>query len=550
MIFGGSAFFDALGIFVIAAAVTVLLARWLRLPSLVSYLAAGLLIGPITGLVGPETAPPEALDLLGEMGIVLLMFVVGLELSLGRIREVGKVAVAAGLGQVVFTAVIGFALCLVLGFELMESVFIATALTFSSTAVVVKLLDQKDELHTLYGQIAVGIFLVQDLVVVVMLTFLAGLGSPETMSASNVALGLARAFGGMGLLLVATLVGGRFLLPAVLGWAAASPRTLFVWSLTWCLGLVIAAHALGLSAEIGAFLAGLAVAQLRFADDLRRRTHPLMTFFIAIFFVSLGARMELTDAGAYWFEGLVLSLFVLIGNPLIFIWIIARFGYSERTSFLTSVTVAQISEFSFIFAAMGLSTGLIAQPILSVVGVVGVVTIAISAYMILYNHQLYALLHRARILRIFRARTADDEERPRPQLRDHVIVVGMNDLGRRVAGLLHDKGETVLVIDTDARKMSGLACHTLVGDVDYASTLEQAGLHGARMAISALRIENVNKLFVFRCRDAGVPVAVYAFDRPVREQLHEVGATHLVEARQAAGNRLLTELEHLHGVGG
>lgn len=550
MIFGGSPFFDALGIFVIAAALTVLLARWLRLPSLVSYIAAGLLIGPITGLIGPETTPPEALDLLGEMGIVLLMFVVGLELSLGRIREVGKVAIAAGLGQVVFTAVIGFGLCLMLGFEVIESVFIATALTFSSTAVVVRLLDQKDELHALYGQIAVGIFLVQDIVVVVVLTFLAGLGSQDTMSAGSIALGLARAFGGMGLLLVATLIGGRFLLPPILGWAAASPRTLFVWSLSWCLGLVIAAHALDLSAEIGAFLAGLAIAQLRFADDLRRRTHPLMTFFIAVFFVSLGAQMELADAGAFWFEGLVLSLFVLIGNPIIFIWIIARFGYSERTSFLTSVTVAQISEFSFIFAAMGLSMGLITQPILSVVGVVGVVTIAISAYMILYNHELYAVLRRARLLSIFGARTDEHDERPRPRLGDHVIVVGMNDLGRRVASLLHEKGETVLAIDTDSRKMSGLACQTLVGDVDYASTLEDAGLYGARLAISALRIENVNKLFVFRCRRAGVPVAVYAFDRPMREQLHEVGATYLVEARQASGNRLLAELERLHEVGG
>src|SRR5690606_22651169 len=119
----------------------------------------------------------------------------------------------------------------------------------------------------------------------------------------------------------------------------------------------------------------------------------------------------------------------------------------------------------------------------------------------------------------------------------------MNDLGRRVAELLHEQGETVLAIDTDGRKMSGLACHRLVGDVDYASTLEQAGLPAARMAISALRIENVNKLFVFRCRDANVPVAVYAVDRSMRAQLQEVGATHLVEARRAAADRLLTELE-------
>jgi Kef-type K+ transport system membrane component KefB len=548
LIFGRSAFFDALGIFVIAAALTALLARWLRLPSLVSFIIAGLLIGPVSGLIGPATTPHEALDLLGEIGIVLLLFIVGLELSLGRIREVGKVAIAAGIGQVVFTSVVGFGLCLLLGFDALESLFIATALTFSSTAVVVKLLDQKNELQTLYGRIAVGIFLVQDIVVVVVLTFLAGLGSPDTMSPGSVAVGLARAFGGMALLLVICLVGARYVLPPVLGWAASAPRTLFVWSLAWCLAIVLAAHALGLSAEIGAFLAGLAIAQLGFADDLRRRTHPLMSFFIAVFFVSLGARMQFEHAGTYWLEGLVLSLFVLIGNPVIFIWIIARFGYSERTSFLTSVTVAQISEFSFIFAAMGMSMGLITESILSVIGVVGIVTIAISAYMILYNHQLYALLSRMRLLGIFRARRTESEVPASMLPCDHVIVVGMNDLGRRVAGLLHDQGQTVLAIDTDFRKLAGLACRTLVGDIDYASTLEQAGLAHARVAISALRIESVNKLFVLRCKQANVPVGVYAVDRQMRDQLREIGASYLVESRRQSAERLMAELDRLSAV--
>lgn len=546
MIFGRSPFFDALGIFVIAAALAALVGRWLRLPSLVSFIAAGLVIGPVTKVVGPATTP-EALELIGEIGIVLLMFIVGLELSLERLREVGKVALAAGLGQVAFTAVLGFGLCLALGFEALESVFIATALTFSSTAVVVKLLDQKNELHTLYGQIAVGIFLVQDLVVIVVLTFLAGLGSGKTMSAGEVVLGLARAFGGMALLLAVCLLGARYVLPVVFGRVAGEPRTLFVWCLAWCLGFVIAADALGLSIEIGAFLAGLAIAQLRFASDLRRRAHPLMSFFIAVFFVSLGAQMELESAGAVWLKGIALSLFVLIGNPVIFIWIIARFGYTERTSFLTSVTVAQISELSFIFAAMGLSMGVISEQILSVVGVVGIVTITISAYMILYNHQLYALLRRTRILGIFGARTGSEKEVVRPPLRDHVIVVGMNDLGRRVARMLHERGETVLAIDTDNRKIAGLDCRTLVGDIDYQSTLDEAGFDGAHMAISALRIENVNKLFVFRCRRAGVPVAVYTYDRPTYEQLEEVGASYLVDTKEQSGKQLMAELERVVG---
>jgi Kef-type K+ transport system membrane component KefB len=542
MIGEGSGFFDALGVFVIAGSLLALTARWLRLPSIVAFLLAGLLVGPVTGLVG---ATPDKIDLIAELGIVLLMFVVGLELSLERIREVGKVAVAAGLGQVVFTSVLGFGLCLALGFEVLESVFIATALTFSSTVVVVKLLDQKDELRTLHGRIAVGIFLVQDLVVVFVLTFLSGLGETGATSPGAVALGLGKAFAGMIALLLACLAGARWLLPPVMRWAATSPRTALVWSLAWCLGFVLAAHALALSVEIGAFLAGLAIAQLRFADDLRRRTHPLMSFFIAVFFVSLGARMELEHASAYGVEAAVLSLFVLVGNPVIFIAIIARYGYSERTSFLTSVTVAQISEFSFVFAAMGASLGLIGPPILSLIGVVGVVTIAVSAYMILHNHRLYAAIRRTGVLRVFRARAEDDAEPPPRHLSGHVVVVGMNDLGRRLVRALHARGETVLAVDNDWRKLADLPGHALLGDVDYAATLEEAGLAEARVAFSALRIEQVEQLFVHRCRALGVPVAAYAVDRATADVLREIGATHVVESTARAGERLLDELHRI-----
>lgn len=542
MIGSGSAFLEALGVFVVAGAFIALAARWLRLPSIVSFLLAGLVVGPFSGLVG---APPETLELVAEMGIVLLMFVVGLELSLDRIREVGKVAVAAGIGQVVFTSVLGLGICIALGLHWLESVIVATALTFSSTVVVVKLLDQKDELRTLYGRIAVGIFLVQDLVVVIVLTFLSGLGDPDTASASSIALGLAKAFGGMVALLTACLVGARWLLPRTMQWAAASPRTSLIWSLAWCLGFVLAAHALALSVEIGAFLAGLSIAQLRFADDLRRRTHPLMSFFIAVFFVSLGARMELEHASAYWVEATVLSLFVLIGNPFIFVWIIARYGYSERTAFLTSVTVAQISEFSFVFAAMGASMGLIGPPILSLIGVIGVITIAVSAYMILYNDALYGALSRAGLLRLFRAKQTGDDELPSGHLADHVVVVGMNALGRRTVKALHARGETVLAVDTDWRKLTDLPGHTLLGDVDYPSTLDEAGLRYARAAISALRIEQVNQLLIHRCRLLDVPVAVYVGDHATRDRLQEVGASCIIDSRARSGERLMDELQQL-----
>jgi Kef-type K+ transport system membrane component KefB len=543
---GDASSLGTLGILIMAAAAVTMLARLIKMPSIVGYILAGLLVGPISSAVSPAAGLHGAVDILGEVGIVLLMFLVGIELSLERIREVGRVAVLAGLGQVLFTAAGGLVLALVLGFTWMESIFLATALTFSSTVVVVKLLDQKQELHTLYGRIAVGIFLVQDLVVIIVLTFLAGLGDPSMLTAGAMLGGVGKAFAGMGAMLAGSLLAARYLLPRPFGWAARAPRTLFVWSMAWCFACVTAALGLGLSPEIGAFLGGLSVAQLRCSHELKRRVQPLMSFFIVVFFVALGANMQLDAARAHWQEAIVLSLFVLIGNPVIFLWIIARCGYGERTAFLTSVTVAQISEFSFIFAAMGTAANLIAPSILSLVAVIGLVTIGVSAYMILYNHQLYGWVARTGLLRVFRAAdrdpAGDADEAPRMHWRDHVVVVGMNELGRGIATALHERGALVLAIDSDPRKLEGLPCPVMVGNVEYLSLLQEAGLPDAALVISTLRIEATNRMLMFHCRQWGVPAVIHAFDRSVIAGLRALGPDYLIEPKAEAARALAAML--------
>jgi len=536
-----------LGVILVGATVFVLLARPLRIPSIVAYMLAGLFLGPVIGLVEVS----EAVELVSELGIVLLLFLVGLELSFAKIKDVGKVAVWAGLGQVVFTAAGGLAIAWLLGFDWIQSLFIATALTFSSTVVVVKLLDQKKELDSLYGRIAVGIFLVQDLVVVVVLTFLAGLGREgggAGLELGPVLQGLGAAFGGMGILLVLALVASRWLLPRGFEWVARSPEALLVWSLAWCFVFVVTAHALGLSVEIGAFLAGISLAQLPYSHETRRRVHPLMNFFIAVFFVTLGVQMELGAAVEQAPAALVLSLFVLLGNPFIFMVIITRLRFDERTAFLTSVTVAQISEFSFIFAALGVSTGLIGGEILSLVALVGLVTIAVSAYMILFNHQLYALLDRWRVLRVFRARRDENPEEPEVR-QGHVVVVGMNSLGRRIVEALHEAGEETLAIDIDPVKLKGLPGEGMMGNTDYLSVLEEAGLGRAKLLVSALQIQDANNLLAYRCRILGVPCSIHAFDRSVVPELRTLEATHLI-ASKAMGTRRIMEVLHDEGVYG
>jgi len=536
------ALMQSLGIIVVAAAVMAYAARRIRMPTIVAYLFAGLLIGPLTGLVEID----HALELIAEIGIALLLFIVGLELNLEKIRAIGKVAVVAGIGQVVFTFFFGFLMAWAFGFTLIECAFLSTALTFSSTVVVVKLLDEKKEMHRLYGRIAVGIFLVQDLVAIIMLTFLAGLASGEEGGgASEVVMGVLRSFGGMIVLLALALASARWLLPRPFAWAARSPETNYLWSLCWCFLFLLAAKALGLSLEIGAFLAGVSLAQLPFTGDIRVRLHPLMSFFIAVFFVSLGVQMDLSAAAESSVTVIVLSLFVLIGNPLIFIWIICRMGYSERTSFYTGVTVAQISEFSFILVVMGVSTGIVAAEILSLTAIIGLITISLSAYFIIYNRQLYEWCRDRGLLKLFRAVRAEDETAPPPAIRDHIIVIGMNTMGRSIARRLSESGETVLALDTDPGKLDGLPCQTMMGNSDYRTVLEEAGMERARLVVSALRIEDTNDLLACRCRAAGVPFAATVMDLATMDQLLAMETAFLITPKVEGVKRMRQKLEQL-----
>jgi hypothetical protein len=243
--------------------------------------------------------------------------------------------------------------------------------------------------------------------------------------------------------------------------------------------------------------------------------------------------MEAGGAAANWWPTLVLAAFVLIGNPFIFMVIIRRMGYDKSTSFLTSVTVAQISEFSFIFAGMGLSRGLIGAEILSITALVGLVTITFSAYMILYNHQLLKWCDRSGILdwRIFapgrHAESAADSSHGTP-LAGHVIVVGMNTLGRRIVHKLHERGETVLSVDTDPAKLHDLPGHQLMGSVEYLSVLKDAGIEHAKLLVSALRIEETNDLLAYRCQSAGIPSAIHVVDLSVVDNLLDLGTDYMM----------------------
>ena len=514
-----------IGFIVITAAGFAFLGKLVKMPSIVAYIIAGIVLGPGLGIVHLD----HSLELISELGIALLLFLVGLELSLQKIKDLGRAAIILGGLQVSMTAAGAYVISTLMGFSVMECVFLAATVTFSSTVVVIKLLDQKGATSRLFGRIAISLFLAQDIVVIIGLTILSGLGSgsdePFEMVTLTKSLGIA--FAGMVILLLVSLFASRCVLPKPFAWASRSPDTVFIWALCWCFLVVLLAHQFHLSVEIGAFLAGIAIAQLPIHEDLHRRLHPLMTFFVAVFLVTLGIQMDISVLGEVWKYALGLSLFVIIAKPLIVFIILSRLRYSEYTAFQAAISSGQVSEFAFILLGLGAGAGLIEGRVVSLGGMVGILTIAISSYLILYSDPLYSAFQKLGVLKFFKAKQEPDMEEQHSYA-GHVIVVGMNALGREVVKQLSGRGETVLAIDTDPRKLEGLNCaETLIGSVEYESAVEEIGLSCARLVISALQIEDTNHLLAYRCRSAGVPCAIHAFDISVVEDLLDLDTAYM-----------------------
>ena len=514
-----------IGFIVITAAGFAFLGKLVKMPSIVAYIIAGIVLGPGLGIVHLD----HSLELISELGIALLLFLVGLELSLQKIKDLGRAAIILGGLQVSMTAAGAYVISTLMGFSVMECVFLAATVTFSSTVVVIKLLDQKGATSRLFGRIAISLFLAQDIVVIIGLTILSGLGSgsdePFEMVTLTKSLGIA--FAGMVILLLVSLFASRCVLPKPFAWASRSPDTVFIWALCWCFLVVLLAHQFHLSVEIGAFLAGIAIAQLPIHEDLHRRLHPLMTFFVAVFLVTLGIQMDISVLGEVWKYALGLSLFVIIAKPLIVFIILSRLRYSEYTAFQAAISSGQVSEFAFILLGLGAGAGLIEGRVVSLGGMVGILTIAISSYLILYSDPLYGAFQKLGVLKFFKAKQEPDMEEQHSYA-GHVIVVGMNALGREVVKQLSGRGETVLAIDTDPRKLEGLNCaETLIGSVEYESAVEEIGLSCARLVISALQIEDTNHLLAYRCRSAGVPCAIHAFDISVVEDLLDLDTAYM-----------------------
>lgn len=446
-------------------------AKLAKQPVIVSYIFVGILLGPsFFNLVSYE----DEIELLAKLGIAILLFLVGLKLDVGLIRSTGLVALLTGVGQVVFTSVVGFFIIIALGFDFIPALYIAVALTFSSTIIIVKLLSDKRELDQLHGQIAVGFLIVQDILVIIAMVVIVTIGSPGSEAAAPVSLLVTFAGSIVFLMVVAMLA--KFVIPKLLDWLASSQELMLLFGVGWAMSLAAVSAALGLSMEIGAFVAGVALASTPYRESISARMVSLRDVLILFFFIQLGSSLTFSDAIDQLWPAVLLSAFVLIGNPIIVLVIMGLMGYRAKVSFKAGLAVAQISEFSLILIALGYSLGQVDETVLSLVTVVGIITITLSTYLILYSEQIYQKL--APVLEIFeRKEPKAGLDEASQAARYDAIVIGAGRLGSRVVVGLLQKGANLLVVDVSSealKKVKDKRCDVLFGDVtepDFAASL-------------------------------------------------------------------------------
>jgi len=480
-----SLFTEVSGLLILAGAIGYV-GHLLKQPLIVSYIVVGILAGPsVLGLARSE----GPLELLSDLGIAVLLFLVGLKLDYRLVRELGMVSLLTGLGQVLFTAGFGFLIAMGLGFDVIASLYIAVALTFSSTIIIVKLLSDKRELDALHGRVALGFLIVQDIVVVLSMVVLSTIGIGA--AAEGEGLSVTGALTAAAVLVVIVVLIVRYAANPLTRSLAQSPELLILFSIGLAALFAAIGEALGLGLEIGGLLAGTALASTPYRDAIASRLGPLRDFLLLFFFLVLGTELELTILGENVTAALIFSAFVLVGNPLVVVIIMGLLGYRRQTGFLAGLTVAQISEFSLIFIGMGVTLGHVTEAELGLVTLVGLITIAASTYMITYSHKLLPIFapYLGAFERADPQRERADEERGAEEPPE-VILFGLSGLGSAIAERLAQKNVPMLAVDLDpavVREWQLRGVDAVYGDVTDPEYLLGLPLASAPWVVTTLR---------------------------------------------------------------
>ncbi len=461
-----------------------------RLPLVLGYVIVGILIGPYFLNLVPDTG---ALDLFAKIGIVSLLFIVGLNLNPKTIKEEAKESLILGTSQIIFTALFGFIIFyFVFGFSVLPSILIASGLTLSSTIVVLKIISDKGDIEKLYSKMSLGVLLIQDFFATILLLILsimhtADLGTVKTSV-------IIESFSLKILVLFAIyFILSKYILPKISKLFAKSQELLLLFSAAFSFLYAYLFHALGFSLEIGALFAGIILSTSTFAKEIASRFRPIRDFFIIIFFIILGFEAEFLNlAGTGWLIS-ILSIFVILANPLILFIIMNLLGHRTRTSFYTSLTMGQVSEFSLVILSIARGYGYIDGKSFSIVLIVMLISICFSSYLILYSEQIYKFLKP--LLHFLEIRKNNKKIIEEDNNIFDLVIFGYDRVGKKFLDLAKERKYNYVIIDINpksierAEKEGGLA---FFGDASDLTFLEENNILKSKMIISTIPDFDIN----------------------------------------------------------
>lgn len=526
--------FSQITLLLVFASVFGIIAVSLKQPLVLGYIVGGVLLAKFNLI--PQS---PVFDSFGAIGVTLLLFLLGLEMNLKELPSVGRASISIGILQIILTSFLGFIICFMLGFSPVAALYIAIALTFSSTIVIVKLLSEKKDLGSLYGRISVGILLVQDFFAILILMFLSSSGK---MGGGLVGYGFvfAKAFA----LFYLTWALSKKILPKLMDKVVSkSVELTFIFSIAWALGVAaFSAYVLDFTLEIGGFLAGLSLSGTSERLQVGTRARPLRDFFLTIFFLLLGFRLGGTsNMVAILPQALTLSVFVLIFKPIIIMGIMGYLGYNKRTSFFTSLSTAQISEFSLIIISLGAFLGNLPTTYVSLIIIVGVITMTLSTYMILGAGKIYHLV--APRLQIFEKKvTKEAAFLFTTDIRNHAVLVGCDRTGKLLLNYLKKYWmNKYVVVDFNPsvfRKLTTNKLPVIFGDIEDLEILEAANIRNSRLIISTISDLSANLVVLeyLKSTRSHITSIFTAGTRSEGIKLYEKGASFVIVPEMVAGD--------------
>ncbi|MES2876635.1 MAG: cation:proton antiporter [Patescibacteria group bacterium] len=526
-------------VLVLVAAVSVAM-RLLRQPLILGYILTGILVGP---LLLDVIHAKEAFEGFSEIGIALLLFIIGLGMNAAVIKSLGKVSITTA--AVIFTTVggMGVLASYLMGFDMTTALVMGVALFFSSTIVILKVLSDKREISRLHGQIAIGVILVDDIVATLAIVAVTaasngGLGPAELIPMAAKAVGL-------GVLL---FVAGAYVIPKFSKSLAKSQELLFIFAVAWGFGIASLFGVFGFSHEVGALFAGVALASLPYATEMSTRLKPLRDFFVVLFFVTLGERFVFDDLATTLIPALVLSAIVLIGKPLFTMASLGLLGYTKLTSFKAGIHLSQVSEFSIVLVVLAVQTELIDTRAASVMTLVALITIGVSSYLMKYDDKLYRRTHR--LLSLFE-RKRPSERRQKRGLYD-AILFGYHHGGHEFLHLFRDMKQRYLVVDYDPEVIEHLEAQGIrhaYGDATDTEFLEEINAGHAKFVASTVIDRRVNMLILGYLHRYSTDITFICHARTYEDalELYEHGAAYVILPR-FLGSEYITSHIKRHGM--